>query len=218
MEENAFPEQSGGIKAKLSHASSRLFSIVKLLLGLLLLLFVYSSTVSFLNEYAAVPAKVRNWFFIGIVSFLVLHHFIWEPAVVYAKGQKILQKVFSFFAPLVKVAPYLLPVYTLLLFGCYAVYSVFDKGLEPLKYFMLLFGVTMGLHLVFSAKSLRSRQGDFLKANYIFGFSFIYVLNVSILALGFSLLFDKFSFVNFCNHSFKLAGDILHAVWKQLFV
>ncbi len=223
MDEKVFlppeePSGFSGIKSKVSVFYTRLFSVIKLLLGLLLLLFVYSTSISFLNEAGTIEQGIRDYFFFGVISFLVLYLFIWESQVLYAKGQKLLQKIFSFFAPLVKVAPYLLPVYTLLLFAFYFVYAAFDSSTGALTYFLLLCGFTLALHLVFSAKSLRSRQSDFLKANYIFGFSFIYVINVCIIAFGFSLVFEKFSFVNFCNHSFKLANEITQALYRQLFL
>jgi len=223
MDEKVFlppeePSGFSGLKSKVSVFYSRLFSVIKLLLGLLLLLYVYSTSVSFLNEAGTIEQGVRDYFFFGVISFLVLHLFIWEPQILYAKGQKLLQKIFSFFAPLVKVAPYLLPVYTLLLFALYRVYVIFDKSTGALTYFLFLCGFTLSLHLILSAKSLRSRQSDFLKANYIFGFSFIYVINVCIIAFGLSLIFEKFSFVNFCNHSFKLTSEILQALYRQLFL
>jgi len=212
------PAGFSGFKSKVSLFYTRLFSVIKLLLGLLLLLFVYSTSVSFLNEAGAIEQEARGYFFFGVIAFLIAYLFVWEPQILYAKGQKLLQKIFSFFAPLVKVAPYLLPVYTILLFAVYTVYAVFDKSTGPLTYFLLLCGFTLALHLVFSARSLRSRQSDFLKANYIFGFSFIYVINICIIAFGFSLIFEKFSFVNFCNHSFKLANEIMQALYRQLFL
>jgi len=81
-----------------------------------------------------------------------------------------------------------------------------------------LIGFGTVLHLVFSAKTIRTKKGDFLKGNYIFGFSFIFILNMALLAFGFSLIFKEFSFVNFCNISFTIARNIFYAVFKQLFM
>ena len=87
-----------------------------------------------------------------------------------------------------------------------------------IEYTLFLIGFSTILHLTFSAKSIKSKKGDFLKANYIFGFSFIFILNVALLALGFSFIFKEFSFVNFCNISFNIFRNIFLAVFKQLFV
>lgn len=208
----------GGLKAKLSSFYSRSFSIIKLILGICLLPFVYSATRAFLNEGLTLDKALASWFFAGIIAFLILHHFVYEPAAVYARGQKILEALFRFFAPLVKVAPYLLPIYTILILLLFPLYALFDKSQAALKVFMLLSGFSISLHLVFSAKSLRSKQGDFLKSNYIFGFSFIYIINIAIIALGFSLFYPRYSFVNFCNQAFTLASGIFTAAFRQLFL
>ena len=225
MEEKGSPKKfesaaggGGGLKSKLSTFYNRSFGFIKLLLGVCLLPFIYSSTRAFLNEGLTLDKSLSTWFSSGIISFLIVYLFVYEPVPVYARGQKILEALFRFFAPLVKVAPYLLPIYTILLLLLFPLYTLFDKSALGLKVFMLLCGFSISLHLVFSAKSLRSKQGDFLKSNYIFGFSFIYIINIAILALGFSLFFPKYSFVNFCNQTFTLAQGIFTAVFRQLFL
>ncbi|MEI6631788.1 MAG: hypothetical protein WCL25_04155 [bacterium] len=220
MEEKEFPksESAGSLKSKLGGLYNRSFSIIKLILGICLLPFVYSATRAFLNEGSVLDKATSSYFYSGLVSFLVVYLFIYEPVIIYARGQKILEAIFRFFTPLVKVAPYLLPIYTILLLVLYPLYVNFNKSANTLRIFMLLIGFSIALHLVFSAKSLRSKQGDFLKSNYIFGFSFVYIINIAILALGFSLFFPKYSFVNFCNQTFELAQGIFTAVLKQLFL
>jgi len=203
---------------KISGLSHRLFGVIKLILGISLLPFVYSATVAFYNELGILEKTVTNYFFGGIICFLMIYLFIYEPIIIYNKGQKILEAVFRFFTPLVKVAPYLLPIYTIILFLIYLLYSLVSKSNVSIKYFVLLFGFSMGLHLVFSARSLRLRQSDFLKANYIFGFSLIYIINLALLSLCFSFIFDKFSLVNFFNNSFQMAKNIFYAAFKQLFL
>ena len=219
MEEKEFPKsESGGLKSKLSGLYNRSFGIIKLILGVCLLPFVYSATMAFLNEGMALDKAANAYFFSGIIGFLIVYLFVYEPVIIYTKGQKILELIFRFFTPLVKVAPYLLPIYTILLLVFYPLYTLLDKSANPLKAFMFLFGFSIAMHLVFSARSLRSKQGDFLKSNYIFGFSFVYILNIAILALGLSLFFAKFSFVNFCNQTFQLAQAVFSAVFRQLFL
>ena len=208
----------GAPSSKISIFSGKLFSLIKLAIGICLLPFVYAVTVAFLKELDLLEVILKQYFLGGIISFLVVYLFIFEPRLIYNKGQKIIAAVFRFFAPLVKVAPYLLPIYTLILFVAYAIYTLINKSFEPLKYFVFLFGFTIALHLVFSAKSLRLRQGDFLKSNYIFGFSFVYIINIVVLAAGFTFFSANFSFISFCNNSFQAASYIFSTVFKQLFL
>ena len=211
------PKKENNIQPKISGISNRVFGIIKFILGICLLPFVYASTVSFINEFKLIENSGRNFFWAGLFSFLIVYLFIWEPAIVYAKGQRLLELLFSFFKPLVRVAPFLLPVYTIVLFFAYIILTFVFKAGGLINYFVFLFGFSIGLHLVFSSKSMRSKQADFLKANYIFGFSFIYVINMILLAIFLSIIFEKFSLLNFSKSSLQLAKNIFHVVFKQLF-
>jgi hypothetical protein len=209
IEEAPLPRQGFG---------RRLFAVVKFILGLFLLIFVYAFTVSFLNEFSKISEASQEYFLAGIISFIAVYLFIYEPANIYRKGQRIIEIIFRFFAPLVRVAPYLLPVYALVLFVLYLLISLFVKSADIFGFFLFLLGASLILHLVFGAKSLRTKKEDFLKANYLFGFSFVYVLNIIITAIIFNILFDKFSFVTFSNQSFQLIGKIFTRMFSQLFV
>jgi len=209
---------SGDFSSKISGLSSKAFGIIKFILGLVLLPFVFSTAVSFLNEFSLVNRNLQTIFWSGAISFLVIYLFIWEPALIYNKGHKLLEIMFSFFKPMVNVAPFLLPIYVILAFIIYGLLSLAIKSSWLIEYTLFLVGFAAVLHLVFSAKTIRTKKGDFLKGNYIFGFSFIFILNLALLAMGFSLIFKEFSFVNFCNISFGIANKIFYAVFKQLFI
>jgi len=209
---------SGDFSSKISGLSSKLFGVIKVILAVLILPFVYSSVVSFLNEFVQVDKYLQQIFWNGTITFLTVYLFIWEPVIIYNKGHKLLEIMFSFFKPMVNVAPFLLPIYTILFFIVYGLLSIGIKSSWLIEYTLFLIGFSSILHLTFSAKTIRSKKGDFLKSNYIFGFSFIFILNIALLAFGFSLIFSKFSFVNFCNISFDIAKNIFYIVFKQLFL
>jgi hypothetical protein len=174
--------------------------------------------VAFINEFTQVDQVLQQVFYNGIISFLAVYLFIWEPVVIYNKGHKLLEIVFSFFKPMVNVAPFLLPIYTILIFIIYGLLALGIKSFHLIEYTLFLIGFSSILHLTFSAKTIRTKKGDFLKAIYFFGFSFIFILNLALLALGFSLIFKEFSFINFCNISFTIFRNIFLGVFKQLFV
>jgi len=223
MDKKEFPKKqsariSEGSKPRISGISDKAFGIIKFILGICLLPFVYSGTVSFLKQFGLTEKAFQGYFWAGIITFIILYFFVYEPAIIYRKGHRLLEIVFSFFSPLVKVAPYLLPIYTLIIFVAYLLLSLIFKSREFFYSFLFIFSFSLALHLVFSAKSVRTKQGDFLKANYIFGFSFVYIVNLLILSLCLNLLFKEFSFVNFFNDSFHIAKNIFYAVFKQLFL
>jgi hypothetical protein len=219
MEKKEFPKEKIDLRPKVSGGMTRRTSgIIKFILGVFLLPFVYSLTISFLNEFSIIEKPLQNNFWAGVISFLLIYLFVWEPAKIYLKGQKLLEVIFRFFAPLVRIAPYLLPIFFILIFIGYLILAVLVKSDQLLNYSIFLFGFTIALHLVFSAKSLRLRQGDFLKANYIFGFSFIYIINLILLSFFLNIIFAKFSIVNFLNYSFQTAKEIFGTLFKQFFL
>lgn len=228
MEKKEFPKQKGtpkeplikkpNVSGKLNEAFGWVGDCLKFFIGVALIPFAYSFSVSFLNEFSVVNKALQNSFWFGALTMLAVYLFVWEPAPVYAFGQKILEAIFGFFAPLVKVAPFLLPIYVIILFSIYGVVSVMIDSDALLGYFLYLIGVGMALHLVFSAKTLRTRKSDPLKSAYIFGFGFVYIASVLLLALCLSLVFVNFSFVRFFTAGFGSAKVIFSAVFRQLFV
>ncbi|MFY9401989.1 MAG: hypothetical protein WAQ07_01065 [Candidatus Omnitrophota bacterium] len=202
---------------KPSWLSNRAFDVIKLILGICLLPFVYSSTVSFLKQLNNINTTPQTYFWSGIIAFVLTYLFIFEPGWVYDGGHKILEFLFSFVQPLVKVAPYLLPIYLITIFIVYLILVVFIPSSRLINLTMFLFGVSLALHLVFSSKAIRAKKGDILKSNYIFGFSFVYIINLGLLALFLNIIFNNFSFVSFCNDTHFLAGEIFRAIFRQLF-
>ncbi len=212
------PEPSLGGGSKMAVFSHRALGIVKFIIGICLLPFVYSVSASFLNEFNILEKLFRNYFWAGVISFIIIYLFVYEPTIIYNKGQRLLGIVFQFLKPLVKVAPYLLPIYTIVIFIVYLIFSFAFKTKESIGYFIFLFSFSLTLHLIFSAKSVRSKKGDFLKANYIFGFSFVYIIDLVLLAFCLNIIFKEFSFVNFLNNSFQIGKNIFSGVFKQLFL
>lgn len=208
-------EGAGG-QSKVPGLSNKAVAVIKFFLGIFLLPFVYTFTKAFLSEIKLIDVSLQRYLWDGILVFLLVHLFVFEPAKIYQKGQKILEVIFHFFSPLVKVAPYVLPVYTIIAFFLYLLLTLFIKSGELLNYFIFTFGFSLALHIVFSAKTLRSKQ-DFLKANYIFGFSLVFIINLILVGLFLNLIFDKFSFVNFFSNAYLEATSIFKAVFKQLF-
>lgn len=185
-------------------------------MGILLFPCVIGFTIGFSKELLSLEKSII-YFLSGTISYLVIHLFIYKPVIIYQKGQRMLEIIFRFFSPLVKVASYLLPIYTLFLFFVYFIISVFIKTELLTNYFLFLFSFSLSFHFILTAEILRTKE-DFLKANYIFGFSLIYILNLILISFGLNLIYDKFSFIRFFNGSFQIANNIFSVIFKQLFL
>lgn len=192
--------------------------VLKFVIVLFLLPWIYSFTAAFLNESNTISRPIFNLFTKGIITFLVFYLFIYQPGKIYQKGQKISEATFRFLSPLVKVAPFIVPIYSIILFLLYCILSTFVKSNSLLPLFMFLLGLTFALHLVFSARVIHSRKNDFLMISYLFSFGFIYIINIALLALGFSILFKPFSWLSFCKYSFLIYKNIFFAIFFQLFL
>ena len=198
--------------------SKKALIALKALIAIFLLPWVYSFTASFINESRVIKASLFNQFNWGVITFLVTYLFIYAPGKVYQKGQKITEATFRFISPLVKVAPFVLPIYSILLFLLYFLIFRFVKSPLSLRMFMFFIGFSFIFHLTFTARTLHSRKDDFLMINYLFAFSIIYIINLCLLALGFSVLFKSFSWFNFSKTSFQIAQRIFSAAFNQLFL
>jgi len=198
--------------------SKKALTVLKCIIAILLLPWVYSVTVSFINEAKAVKEPFLSLFGKGIITFLVFYLFVYEHAKIYQKGQQIAEATFRFIWPLIKVAPFVLPIYSIILFLSYLLISLFVKSNSLLEYFIFFIGFSTAFHLVFTARNLRSRRDDFLMINYFFSFGLIYIINVVLLALVFSILFNSFSWINFGKSSFQINKGIFSAVFSQLFL
>ena len=80
MEKKEFPKKENNlnIKPRISGLLHLLFGITKFILGISLLPFVYSVSVSFLTEFTLVDKPLQNYFWAGVISLLIVYLFIWS--------------------------------------------------------------------------------------------------------------------------------------------
>ena len=207
-------KSSGKLKAILNRTAD----IIKLIFGICLLPFVYFLTESFLMQFSGLDSLLQSYFWAGVATLLLVHLFIWEPAIIYNRGHRLLEVVFNFFQPLVKFAPYVFPIYTLIVFMVYALLSLFIQDSWFLQYALYFLGLTFALHLIFVSRTVRSKKGDILMSNYIFSFSFIYIVDICLFSFLLSLAVKDYSFAKFVVYGFSAAAEVFKAVFNQLFL
>lgn len=197
---------------------SRCILALRLLLGALSIPLIIGVTIGFSKSLTLLERDLLRFFIAGIVAYLILHHFIYKPVAVYKFGQKVLQFLFGFFAPLVKIASYLLPIYALLIIALFFILTrAFNTVLDP-GIFLFLIAFSFSFHLILTADALRDKEAGLGRANYFFGFSLIYLLNIVMLAAGLHFIFSKFSFLGFLSQSGRESWQIYQRVFGQLFL
>ena len=197
---------------------NKIFEILKFVFFILLLPVVVASTIGFVQGLGALSKETIEFLLYGIVVYLFIHVFIYEPQPVYQYGQNLVTVIFRFFSPLVKVASFLFPIYTILLLIISYFVGLIFKSKDLGNYFMFTISATFTMHMVFTAKILRDKDSNIIKPNYFFAISLIYVINIFILAMMFNLILGEFSFIKFFSTATTLAGNVYRAVFKQLFV
>lgn len=118
----------------------------------------------------------------------------------------------------VMLAPYLLPVYTVIIAVSYLVLSFFIDITRYSGVFIFLIGFTLMLHLAYTAESIRQKQSDLIKTGYFSSISFIYIVNLIIVFLIMSLFFRDVSFVEFISNIYEKTKFFYYSFWKQLFL
>ncbi len=198
--------------------SRKITAALKFAAGIFLLPVVYALTMAFIDEIKMVDKASVDMFIAGIITFLAFYLFVYDPGKVYKKGEQIAEQATRFFSPLVKVAPFVIPIYSIILFLVYLAVSTVIKSSGLLHFVLFFLGMSLVFHLVFGARALHSRKKDFLMASYIFSFDFVYIITIAVFVLIFSVLFEPFSGFSFCKQAFSIVSDFFCSLFKQLFL
>lgn len=212
--ETEFPDRGSGWSDRFSGVGGHFIDILKLVCGICLISVLYAVCVSFAAELARLDHSMRVDFWVGVIAFLLLSLFLWEPEGLYARGQKVLGASFSFFKPLARIIAAVIPFYTLLIFIVYALCSLGVQSVWLQRYLLFLSGFTVCMHMVFLSRQERSRKYDFLKSHYVFICVCAFTISIVLLAGLFSLAFNEFSFADFINRSGQEVRQAVRAVWR----
>lgn len=195
----------------------RILSVFKFILAVLLLPLVISVTVSFMENLRFSDAKVALAFGWGVIAYLIVHILFYEPAQLFESAKKMTEQTVGFLFPLVKIAGFCIPFFTIAAFLAYIPASKIwpQANLLPLFVFLASFMFTM--HMVFTANALKGKQAGWLKENYLLSIFLIYVVNLVIIAVAFSFLMSDFSLVEFFKRCGEVASAITTASFEQLF-
>ena len=196
----------------------RILSVLKLILAVLLLPLTIGITASFWENLRLVQSSISGAFGWGVVSYLILHILLYEPAQVFDTGKKITEKATGFLLPMFKIAGFCIPIFTILSFAAYYLSSLIWKNVDLFPFFAFLAAFTFTMHIAFTANALKGKQAGWLKENYFFSIFIIYIINMLIITGAFTLLTSEFSFLEFWKRAAGIAGAIYTASFRQLFV
>ena len=198
--------------------TERLISILKFLIAVLILPIVVAATISLFNHIVILPKGSVNYFLGGIISYLILHLFIFEPSALFEKGQSIIGALFKFVSPLTNVLSFALPIYAIIILIVYFSISLFTNISSYIGIFIFLISFAVVLHIINSAKSLSSKDDDFLKGHYFLFLELIYVFNIFIIGAILYCFVGESLFLDFFNSFIRITKYTYFLVIKQLFI
>jgi hypothetical protein len=213
--------------------------IVKLVVGILAIPVMFGVTYAFYTNIITVSqlSGILSYFVWGIVSYVFLHLLFYKPTFFYVLGHEAVHAAFAWVMggkinsftvnkeggsvstdktnTFIELSPYFVPIYAIILMAIYFVisYSYKVNGAA----FIYLIGFALAFHVVMTIEVMKIRQPDILKSGYLFSIVFVYVLNIIIIALLFSLMFRSFSAKMFFIDSWNASKMVYMAVLKQLF-
>jgi hypothetical protein len=213
--------------------------IVKLIVGILAIPVMFGVTYAFYTNIVTVSqlSGILSYFVWGIVSYVFLHLLFYKPTFFYVLGHEAVHAAFAWVLggkissftvnkeggsvstdksnTFIELSPYFVPIYAIILMAIYFVisYSYKINGAA----FVYLIGFALAFHVVMTIEVMKVKQPDILKSGYLFSIVFVYVLNIIIIALLFSLMFKSFSAKHFFIDSWNASKLVYVAVLKQLF-
>lgn len=191
---------------------------LKFTIAVVLLPVVMGITYAFQGELATFEPTIRQTMFEGMVTYVIMRFFIYDFNAVYTFGQGLVTSVFQFLKPLVNVAPYVLPTYTIILSILYGILSLLGKmeG-EWQRLFLFLLAFTFTMHIVLTAQDLYNKDSAAGKPDYFFGMSLVYIIDLFFTALLLNLTVAGFAFTHFFLALTGTSFDIYKGVFHQLF-
>jgi len=197
---------------------TRLVQVFKFIFFLVLIPLIVALTTGFIHELAELTRGQYQYFIWGMLSYLILHIFIYEPEPIYQYGKTLVADLFQFLSPLVKLAPVVLPIYSIVFLVLFYFTSFFFKNINLAHYYLFLISFTFSMHMIFIARELRAQDQTAFKPDYFFSITLVYVINVVIIALMLNLIFPTFSFIEFFRDVSQISRSIYYTIFHQLFV
>ena len=216
--------------------------IFKVLIGILLLPVIAATSYAFSGQLSQIQQLqgLAGYFLKGVVFYLIMHLIFYKPNYLYVFGHELAHALATLFCGgrvgsfsvssrggkvstsksnfFIALFPYFFPTYTLFFWLVFFLVSLFRDISAVVPYFLFLVGFSLTMHLVMTIDSLKIKQTDIFKTGYLFSVSLIYVLNILLVSLILSLVFEGFSFPGFFLATLNRAGDIYYSIYAYLFL
>lgn len=193
-----------------------------------------------LKNLASLSAGLIFYFFLGIISYNIVHIAFFKPTRLYVLSHEFIHAISAWMSggqvksfkaqakegaitatksnAFISLSPYFVPLYTILLSIVYFGASYLWDISRYRSLFLFFIGMSVAFHIIMTIEHIKQGQQDLLKTGYIISIAVIYISNLLILALLLNLLFSEFSFISFIQSSFSKSSDFYRLLFSQLFL
>jgi hypothetical protein len=217
--------------------------VLKLLLGIFIIPVCIGVSLGLyeqLSRIKAISYYHQKYFVLGIVAYLVVHAVIFKPSYLYIFSHEFMHaiatwisggKVTSFKVSskggsvavtknnlFIALAPYFFPFYTIVVTLIFFTAKFFLKDSINYNPFLFAIGFALAFHIILTVDFLKIRQTDLMHAGYLFSICLIYIVNLIIIGLIFSLLFGGVTFKELLMDTYFKSKDIYAGAYRQLFL
>jgi hypothetical protein len=193
------------------------FGLIKFIIFVFLIPVVAAVTIAFRKDISELKSIYHHSFEWGVFTYVVLCLFLSDLVWLYKFGQSIVSELFKFWDPFAKVAPYILPIYTMLAMGAYyLVVRIGNVGPNNGWWFFVI-GFTFAMHVIMSARELYEADGNTFKPNYLFEISLVYILVIMLMVQLLNVTAWKFSVVAFAQTVIDLTRNFYQLIYFKIF-
>jgi hypothetical protein len=192
-----------------------------------------------LSRIALLENQNQTWFLLGVVSYVIVHLFLFKMNYVYNLGHEVVHVISTWLSFgraknmkvsdkggsvqttksnfFINISPYFVPIYTVILCISYFIWSRFGDVSSAAPYFIFFIGFSLAMHIIMTVDALKVSQPDLIKTGYLSSISIIYVINIIVAAFVISLIFTGFSFIEFFLIFCVETKKIYIFIFQQLF-
>ena len=215
--------------------------ILQWMTGIALLPVCAAATMAFYDQVGAVttPGTRFSWyFFLGVGVYLFIHIFFPRLNTLYVLGHegthalavwlsggkvkrfRVSSKGGNVTATksnlLIRLAPYLVPSYSLLVLLIFFGLSLFTSTGPWESLFFFLIGLTFCFHLLMTLEIIKTEQTDLLESGYLLSMGLIYLANLSILMVLLQTITPDLSFMDYLHNISQKTTEWYFWVYNKL--
>jgi len=215
--------------------------LLKILIGIALLPVCVSTSIAFYRLLASLGEmnKTAVFFIAGVTGYTIMHLSSLKLNYLYVLGHEATHallallcggKVRSFKVSakkgsvattksnvIISLGPYFLPIYTIIFAAVFFVCGIFFKQVHDCIYpFIFVVGFSIAFHFLMTIHSLRIEQPDLVGNGYLFSLTFIYIINLVMLAVLLGLVLKRGAIAVFFKDMAALTRQTYFFIWQRI--